>query len=1507
MNHSHLKRIILAIAAIFLCGLSGAGQAEPTATALITDDPTPIISGTFDAANSTTLTVSVNSVTYTLGTNTELSTADNTWTLDLSGISPLAVGTYDVVVTATDALMNSSHDVSTNELVINNVTPVITGQTPLITPKDTPLTIALANLTVTDPDNTYSTGFTLNVQAGTDYTVSGATITPATGFTGSLTVPVTVNDGNANSAVFNLTVSVIENGPSPCGIPAQSPGTEAAVFVWKNCTTGKWSMRVTAGGGSKFYSGSVVSSQPFSTVTPVSVEANDTLNYTTDPRQIVYGLTTTSTYQDGFDFSFPASAAVCFNVNLPAGATVYVGTARTVAGTSFNLANLGACPVPNVAPEITGQVALSTAKDTALPLTLGNLTVADPDNSYPTGFTLSVQAGSNYTVVGTTITPAASFVGTLTVPVTVNDGTADSAVFNLAVAVFDPTNVAPEITGQAGPLSTAYKTALMLTLNDLLVDDPDNTYPVGFTLSVQTGANYTVSGTTITPATGFSGTLTVPVTVNDGNTNSASFDLSVVVAASANVAPVITGQLPLSTVKDTALTLDLSNLTVTDPDNSYPTGFTLSVQPGANYAVSGVTITPATGFAGVLSVPVTVNDGNTDSAIFILAVTVTTKPPTVNINNVTVAENVVGGLAKFTVSLSVASPLVVTVNVATANGTAIAPGDYVALPLTTLIFVPGQTSKSVTVAVINDVLAEGPEKFSMILSNAVNGVLGVSTKTGTITDNEPSPCNAPTYSAGTEAAMFLWKNCTTGIWSMRVTAGGGSLTYKGTVTAGRPFSTMQPFSVEPTAGDVLTLSPDTRINYTFKTSTTATDGVDFSYPSTTTACVRVTAPTSAKVYVGKVRKLVTTAFDLGTLGACIVDTVAPKATVSALITSDPTPALTGTVDDPTATLVVTIAGTTYAATNNGNGTWTLVDNVIATQLSEGIYEVALTATDAAGNIGNDTSLNELEIGTPPSLADTVRFLEQASFGPTDALVTEVLQKGFSRWLEEQFTVPATGYTPYTSLLGYPVFTYYPLSKFASTVPCVDQIDTSTVSSQCFRDNYTPFRLKMVFYQNALKGPDQLRQRVAFALSQLMVVSGVDINMAYGMRNYQQMLLNMAFGNYRNLLYNVTLSPVMGQYLDMVDNGKSQNGIEPNENYARELLQLFSIGTDKLNPDGTPVLDALDNRIPAYDQDVVEGIAHVFTGWTFPPRPGKVSKTRNPPNYDGLMVVDPANHESGVDDFGQPTKVLFDGNTLPPYQTPEQDLNDTIDAVFNHSNVGPFVAKQLIQKLVTGNPSPAYVARVASVFNANTQGVRGDMKAVVKAILLDTEARGDLKTDPSYGHLKEPVLYITNIMRILGAQSDGEYLTYGSRSMLQDVFMPPTVFNYYPPDHVLPDATPAPEFAILDASTTLQRSNFVNTIVFFPRNRPELTGVAPSAIVSGAIGTTIDWTPWLPLVTDPAQLVDKLDALMLHNTLSAAARDVILQAVMAVPATDPLRRARTAFYLIATSPQYQVER
>ena len=246
--------------------------------------------------------------------------------------------------------------------------------------------------------------------------------------------------------------------------------------------------------------------------------------------------------------------------------------------------------------------------------------MSDPDNSYPTGFTLAVQDGTNYTRVGNTITPAADFSGTLTVPVTVNDGTDDSNVFNLSVTV-TAVNDAPEITGQTA-LETAEETALGITLADLTVSDPDNSYPADFTLAVQDGTNYTRVGNTITPATDFNGTLTVPVTVNDGTADSGVYNLSVTVSAS-NDAPVITGQGALTTAEETALGITLADLTVSDPDNSYPDDFTLAVQDGADYTRVGNTLTPAANFNGTLTVPVTVNDGTADSDVFNLSVTVT--------------------------------------------------------------------------------------------------------------------------------------------------------------------------------------------------------------------------------------------------------------------------------------------------------------------------------------------------------------------------------------------------------------------------------------------------------------------------------------------------------------------------------------------------------------------------------------------------------------------------------------------------------------------------------------------------------------------------------------------------------------------------------------------------------------------------------------------------------------------------------------------------------------------
>jgi hypothetical protein len=264
------------------------------------------------------------------------------------------------------------------------------------------------------------------------------------------------------------------------------------------------------------------------------------------------------------------------------------------------------------------------------------------------------------------------------------------------------------------------------------------------------------------------------------------------------------------------------------------------------------------------------------------------------------------------------------------------------------------------------------------------------------------------------------------------------------------------------------------------------------------------------------------------------------------------------------------------------------------------------------------------------------------------------------------------------------------------------------------------------------------------------------------------------------------------------------------------------------------------------------------------------------------------------------KLLLNGVTLPAGQPIQADLTNAIHNVFMHHNVGPFIGKQLIQKLVTSNPTPQYVARVASVFNNNGQGVRGDMKAVVAAILTDPEARGAMKLDPTYGKLREPVLYMTGAARALSTQSDGVFFGQQSGQLGQNLFYPASVFNYYPPTYLLPDTNVlGPEFAIQNSSTAINRYNFANALSFGT--------IAPLATLPGAIGTTPNWTALSALAGDPSALADKLDATLMHATMPASMRSAIIAAVNAVSASDPLTRAKTAFYLVVTSPQYQVER
>ena len=236
----------------------------------------------------------------------------------------------------------------------------------------------------------------------------------------------------------------------------------------------------------------------------------------------------------------------------------------------------------------------------------------------------------------------------------------------------------------------------------------------------------------------------------------------------------------------------------------------------------------------------------------------------------------------------------------------------------------------------------------------------------------------------------------------------------------------------------------------------------------------------------------------------------------------------------------------------------------------------------------------------------------------------------------------------------------------------------------------------------------------------------------------------------------------------------------------------------------------------------------------------------------------------------------------------------------HPNVGPFIGKQLIQKLVTGDPTPQYVSRVAAAFNNNGQGVRGDMKAVINAILTDPEARGAIKLDPGYGKLREPVLFMAAAARALNTASDGVYFQQQSTQLGQRLFYPASVFNYYPPTYVLPGTSAlAPEFAIQNSSTAINRYNFANTLSFGT--------IAPLATLPGAIGTKPDWTALSALAGNPNALLDKLNVLLLHGTMPAAMRASIVPAINAIAATDPLTRAKTAFYLVVTSPQYQVER
>lgn len=535
--------------------------------------------------------------------------------------------------------------------------------------------------------------------------------------------------------------------------------------------------------------------------------------------------------------------------------------------------------------------------------------------------------------------------------------------------------------------------------------------------------------------------------------------------------------------------------------------------------------------------------------------------------------------------------------------------------------------------------------------------------------------------------------------------------------------------------------------------------------------------------------------------------------------------------------------------------------------------------------------------------DTVRFLEQSTFGPTDDLIAHTEEVGFDAFLAEQAAAP---------MRDYPDLPFWPQTR---PTTC-----TNVAPSTCQRDNYSLYLLQKHFFSNALYGQDQLRQRVAFALSQIIVTSAVDVPLPSWMRGYQQLLYAGAFGNFRQLLYDVTRNPAMGRFLNMVNNrcqtptpadaNVCRNGLksQPNENYAREVLQLFSIGTFLLNQDGTRQLDSDGNPIPTYDQNTVEQFAKVFTGWVLAPAlPGPAEVGGTVPNYRDPMVVH--KDSQGREDYhDRGAKTLLNGLQLSVGQPTDQDLNDAIDNIAHHPNVAPFISKQLIQHLVTSNPSPGFVARIAAVFSA-TRSSPTQLFEVVRAILLDDEARGDAKdpaTFANYGKLREPVQFIANVLRAFNAASDGVLdslnvsgSAIGSADMGQDVFNAPSVFSFYPPSARIPGTTVlGPQFVLFSSLTSIRRANFVNRVIF---------STIPAALPNRPTGTSIDLSAWDSLAANPDDLIDKLDELLMHLTMSDSMWQTIRNAVATIPVTNRRQRVRTAIYLILTSSQYQVQR
>jgi uncharacterized protein (DUF1800 family) len=549
--------------------------------------------------------------------------------------------------------------------------------------------------------------------------------------------------------------------------------------------------------------------------------------------------------------------------------------------------------------------------------------------------------------------------------------------------------------------------------------------------------------------------------------------------------------------------------------------------------------------------------------------------------------------------------------------------------------------------------------------------------------------------------------------------------------------------------------------------------------------------------------------------------------------------------------------------------------------------VALVAACGGGGSPNDPVP---PAQTAPTRAQASRFLGQATFGASAAEIDRVTQIGYRAWLDEQMALPQTLHVP--------------------EVPKFD-------------DPLTPlfvgyFPIQSSFWRQAATAPDQLRQRLAFALSEIFVVSVQDTSVLQhprGVASYADMLGSHALGNWRGLIEGVALHPMMGLYLSHLGNRREDpaSGRIPDENFAREVMQLFSIGVDELNADGTPRRDAAGDTIDTYGNDDVMGLARVFTGWSWhAPQPGDdyfFAISTNPLKF--ADAADPERDIRPMRSYPQhhsPSEKRFLGTVVPAGTDADASVRIALDRLFAHANAGPFFCRQLIQRLVTSNPTPAYVGRVAAVFADNGSGVRGDLRAVVRAILLDPEARADpVPANVTGGKLREPILRITAWMRAFDVRSrSGGWAYYFTAdpvtSIGQSPLQSPSVFNFFRPGYVPPQSEAGraglavPEMQIASETTVASYLNVAEST----------TGYFGTGFL---LDLYSDYAAETALADDPAALVDRVNLLLCAGAMSDETKSLTRQAVESVPVGIFYRenRARIAVLFAMAAPEFIVQR